>query len=83
MDAKSREFFFFEVNPRVQVEHTVTEEITGIDIVKAQFLLAAGATIGDGICGVPHQENIHMKGHAIQSRVTTEDAANDLSLIHI
>ena len=79
MDAKSREFFFIEVNPRVQVEHTVTEEITGIDIVKAQFLLAAGAKIGDGICGVPHQENIHMKGHAIQSRVTTEDASNDFA----
>jgi pyruvate carboxylase len=40
MDAKSREFFFIEVNPRVQVEHTVTEEITGIDIVKAQFLIS-------------------------------------------
>jgi pyruvate carboxylase len=79
MDAKSREFFFIEVNPRVQVEHTVTEEITGIDIVKAQFLLAAGAKIGDGICGVPNQENIHMKGHAIQSRVTTEDASNDFA----
>ena len=50
MDAKSRDFFFIEVNPRVQVEHTVTEEITGIDIVKAQFLLAAGAKIGDDIC---------------------------------
>ena len=79
MDAKSREFFFIEVNPRVQVEHTVTEEITGIDIVKAQFLLAAGAKIGDGICGVPHQQDIQMKGHAIQSRVTTEDAANDFA----
>ena len=56
MDAKSREFFFIEVNPRVQVEHTVTEEITGIDIVKAQFLLASGAKIGDGICGVPEQK---------------------------
>jgi pyruvate carboxylase len=79
MDAKSRNFFFIEVNPRVQVEHTVTEEITGIDIVKAQFLLAAGAKIGDNICGVPNQKNIHMKGHAIQSRVTTEDAANDFA----
>ena len=79
MDAKSRDFFFIEVNPRVQVEHTVTEEITGIDIVKAQFLLAAGAKIGDDICGVPTQKDIHMKGHAIQSRVTTEDAANDFA----
>ena len=79
MDAKSREFFFIEVNPRVQVEHTVTEEITGIDIVKAQFLLASGAKIGDGICGVPEQQDIKMKGHAIQSRVTTEDAANDFA----
>ena len=79
MDVKSREFFFIEVNPRVQVEHTVTEEITGIDIVKAQFLLASGAKIGDGICGVPKQQDIIMKGHAIQSRVTTEDAANDFA----
>ena len=79
MDAKSRDFFFIEVNPRVQVEHTVTEEITGIDIVKAQFLLAAGAKIGDDICGVPNQQDIHMKGHAIQSRVTTEDASNDFA----
>jgi pyruvate carboxylase len=79
MDAKTKEFFFIEVNPRVQVEHTVTEEITGIDIVKAQFLLAAGAKIGDNFCGVPNQKDIHIKGHAIQSRVTTEDAANDFA----
>ncbi|MAV82457.1 MAG: pyruvate carboxylase [Pelagibacteraceae bacterium] len=79
MDVKTRDFFFIEVNPRVQVEHTVTEEITGIDIVKAQFLLASGAKIGDGICGIPEQNQIQMKGHAIQSRVTTEDAENDFA----
>ena len=79
MDAKTKDFFFIEVNPRVQVEHTVTEEITGIDIVKAQFLLAAGAKIGDSLCGVPTQNNIQIRGHAIQSRVTTEDASNDFA----
>jgi len=79
MNVKTKDFFFIEVNPRVQVEHTVTEEITGIDIVKAQFLLAAGAKIGDDLCGVPRQEEIQIRGHAIQSRVTTEDAANDFA----
>jgi len=73
MDADSDEFYFIEVNPRVQVEHTVTEEVTGIDIVKAQIRIAEGAKIGDKDSGVPTQKNIKLNGHALQCRVTTED----------
>ncbi|MGI9414100.1 MAG: biotin carboxylase N-terminal domain-containing protein, partial [Hyphomicrobiales bacterium] len=73
MDAVTDRFYFIEVNPRIQVEHTVTEEITGIDIVKAQIRIAQGARIGAEGSGVPAQEFVEMRGHAIQCRVTTED----------
>ncbi|MEM9705705.1 MAG: pyruvate carboxylase, partial [Pseudomonadota bacterium] len=73
MDADTDEFYFIEVNPRIQVEHTVTEEITGIDIVKAQIRVAAGAAIGDAELGVPPQDEIRINGNAIQCRVTTEN----------
>ncbi len=74
MDAETGKFYFIEVNPRVQVEHTVTEQVTGIDIVKAQIRIAAGARIGVvGESGVPAQADIHLNGHALQCRVTTED----------
>lgn len=73
MDIASGAFYFIEVNPRIQVEHTVTEEITGIDIVKAQIRIAAGKTIGDETSGVPKQEAIRLNGHALQCRITTED----------
>ena len=77
MDVDSGKFFFIEVNPRIQVEHTVTEEITGIDIVKAQICIAAGAKIGqlEGplASGVPSQDAIRHDGHALQCRITTED----------
>jgi len=73
LDADTRAFYFIEVNPRLQVEHTVTEEITGIDIVKAQLRITAGARIGDAESGVPAQEAITRSGHALQCRVTTED----------
>lgn len=73
MDADSDEYYFIEVNPRIQVEHTVTEEVTGIDIVKAQIRIAEGEKIGDPKSGVPLQEDIHLHGHALQCRVTTED----------
>ena len=76
MDADSGAFYFIEVNPRIQVEHTVTEEVTGIDIVKAQIRIAGGARIGTEECGVPAQDAITLNGHAIQCRVTTEDAEN-------
>ena len=79
MDAETGEFFFIEVNPRVQVEHTVTEEVTGIDIVKAQIRIAEGARIGTGECGVPEQAAIRLEGHALQCRVTTEDPENNFT----
>ncbi|WP_346892660.1 pyruvate carboxylase [uncultured Roseibium sp.] len=73
MDADTGAVYFIEVNPRVQVEHTVTEEVTGIDIVKAQIQIAGGAKIGTPESGVPAQENIRLNGHALQCRITTED----------
>ncbi len=73
MDANTDAFYFIEVNPRIQVEHTVTEEITGIDLVKAQIRVAQGAEIGTEGSGIPAQEYIEMRGHAIQCRITTED----------
>ena len=73
MDADSGRFFFIEVNPRIQVEHTVTEQVTGIDIVKAQIRIAEGARIGEPESGVPPQSEIRLHGHALQCRITTED----------
>ncbi|MHA1549110.1 MAG: pyruvate carboxylase [Alphaproteobacteria bacterium] len=73
MDGETGAFYFIEVNPRIQVEHTVTEEVTGIDIVKAQIHLAEGAVIGSPESGVPAQEDIRLNGHALQCRITTED----------
>ncbi|MBP0614322.1 pyruvate carboxylase [Jiella mangrovi] len=73
MDADSGAFYFIEVNPRIQVEHTVTEEVTGIDIVKAQIHILDGAAIGTPESGVPRQEDIKLNGHALQCRITTED----------
>ncbi|UXN62221.1 pyruvate carboxylase [Phyllobacterium zundukense] len=73
MDADTNEFYFIEVNPRIQVEHTVTEEVTGIDIVKAQIRILEGAAIGTPESGVPAQKDIKLNGHALQCRITTED----------
>ncbi|MDF1732400.1 MAG: pyruvate carboxylase [Minwuia sp.] len=74
MDRDTGEFYFIEVNPRIQVEHTVTEEVTGIDIVQAQIRIAEGGRIGHPEeTGVPAQEDIRLRGHALQCRVTTED----------
>ncbi|MBH0239578.1 pyruvate carboxylase [Methylobrevis albus] len=73
MDSDTGQFYFIEVNPRIQVEHTVTEEVTGIDIVKAQIHILEGAVIGSPESGVPTQENIQLNGHALQCRITTED----------
>lgn len=75
-DADTGEFYFIEVNPRIQVEHTVTEQITGIDIVKAQIQIASGALIGTPACGVPGQASIKIQGFALQCRVTSEDPEN-------
>ena len=76
MDRDTGAFFFIEVNPRVQVEHTVTEEVTGIDIVRAQILLAEGATVADAT-GAPSQADVLLNGHAVQCRITTEDPQNN------
>ncbi|ODN72567.1 pyruvate carboxylase [Methylobrevis pamukkalensis] len=73
MDADTGAFYFIEVNPRIQVEHTVTEEVTGIDIVKAQIHILDGAVIGTPESGVPKQEDIVLNGNALQCRITTED----------
>jgi len=75
-DIDDQRFYFIEVNPRIQVEHTVTEEVTGIDIVKAQIRVAQGARIGKPDSGVPSQDRIHHEGHALQCRITTEDPQN-------
>jgi pyruvate carboxylase len=73
MDMDSGKFYFIEVNPRIQVEHTVTEQVTGIDIVKAQIHILDGFAIGTPESGVPKQEDIKLNGHALQCRITTED----------
>jgi pyruvate carboxylase len=73
MDADTGAIYFIEVNPRVQVEHTVTEEVTGIDIVQAQIKICEGEKIGTPESGVPSQDKIRLNGHALQCRITTED----------
>jgi pyruvate carboxylase len=75
-DVDAQTFYFIEVNPRIQVEHTVTEQITGLDIVRSQILIAAGYRLGDPILGL-EQSRIGTRGYAIQCRVTTEDPANN------
>ena len=75
-DADSGQFYFIEVNPRIQVEHTVTECATGIDLVKAQIRIAGGARLGTPASGVPAQADIRISAHALQCRVTTEDPEN-------
>jgi len=79
MDADDGQFYFIEVNPRIQVEHTVTEQITGVDIVKAQIRITEGAHIGTPESFVPAQADIRMNGHALQCRVTTEDPENNFN----
>ncbi len=76
MDMADEKFYFIEVNPRVQVEHTVTEEVTGIDIVRAQILIAEGKSIAEAT-GKASQDDVHLTGHALQTRITTEDPQNN------
>ena len=76
VDIDTGEWFFIEVNPRVQVEHTVTEEVTGIDIVRAQIQIAQGFALHGREMGIPAQDQIEVRGAALQCRVTTEDPAN-------
>ena len=74
---KEENIFFIEVNPRIQVEHTVTEEVTGIDIVKNQLLIAQNFKLSDPEINIRNQEQLSCSGVAIQCRVTTEDASNN------
>ncbi|MGN6368354.1 MAG: pyruvate carboxylase [Phycisphaerae bacterium] len=76
VDAETNEFFFIEVNPRIQVEHTVTELITGIDLVKSQIRVAQGYNLHDAPMNLPRQQNLTFRGVALQSRITSEDPAN-------
>lgn len=77
VDKDSGEYFFIEVNPRIQVEHTVTEVVTGYDIVKSQILIAQGAPLADPEIGLADQASVVTKGFALQCRVTTEDPRNN------
>jgi len=76
MDMNTGKFYFIEVNPRVQVEHTVTEEVTGIDIVQAQVRIAEGKSLVEAT-GKASQDEIRLNGHALQTRITTEDPQNN------
>lgn len=76
---KSGNYYFIEMNPRIQVEHTVTEVVTGIDIVRSQILIAAGYPLSHPDIGLTKQEDVHVNGYAIQCRVTTEDPANNFA----
>lgn len=76
VDGQTGDYFFIEVNPRIQVEHTVTEEVTGHDIVRAQILVASGLPLTSETLGLGHQDSVKVNGFAIQCRVTTEDPAN-------
>ena len=76
-DADTGDFYFIEVNPRIQVEHTVTECVTGVDLIKAQIRVAEGARLGDPGTDLPLQDDIHLYGHAMQCRVTSEDPENN------
>ena len=79
VDVESGEWFFIEMNPRIQVEHTVTEEVTGIDIVRSQILIAQGYQLHEEPLGLPMQDKIEKSGFAIQCRITTEDPANNFT----
>ena len=79
VDIDAQKFYFIEVNPRIQVEHTVTEVVTGIDLVKAQIRIAEGIAIGTPESGVPFQDGIVLRGHAMQCRITTEDPMHNFT----
>ncbi len=78
-DVDSKKWYFIEVNPRIQVEHTVTEMVTGIDLVRAQILIAQGHKLHEAPLALPKQECIPLNGAALQCRVTTEDPANNFA----
>ncbi|MDH3651298.1 MAG: pyruvate carboxylase, partial [Saprospiraceae bacterium] len=74
---QKEDIYFIEVNPRIQVEHTITEEITGIDLVRSQLLIAMGYALDHPTIFIQTQEDVQIRGHAIQCRITTEDPQND------
>ncbi len=76
VDLDRHEFYFIEVNPRIQVEHTITEMVTGIDLVQSQILVAAGHRLHEPPVGIPAQAAIETRGVALQCRITTEDPEN-------
>lgn len=78
-DVDSQKWYFIEVNPRIQVEHTVTEMVTGIDLVRSQILVAQGHSLHELPLALPKQENVPLNGAALQCRVTTEDPANNFA----
>ena len=77
LDVDTNQFYFIEVNPRIQVEHTVTEEVTGIDVVRNQILIAQGHPLDGPEIELTDQDSVRTSGFAIQCRVTTEDPATD------
>jgi pyruvate carboxylase len=76
---KHGDHYFIEMNPRIQVEHTVTEMITGIDIVQKQILIAEGHTLASEEVGIYSQDDIKPRGYSIQCRITTEDPSNNFA----
>ena len=76
VDVDANRFYFIEVNPRIQVEHTVTEIVTNVDLVKSQILVAQGVRLDDPEIDLPNQASVTVQGYAFQCRVTTEDPAN-------
>ena len=76
VDAETGEWYFIEVNPRIQVEHTVTEMVTGIDLVRAQIQVAQGLALHGAEMNLPRQGQVPLYGYALQCRITTEDPAN-------
>jgi pyruvate carboxylase len=73
---REENIYFIEVNPRIQVEHTITEQVTGIDIVRSQIQIARGYRLGDPEISIKSQESIRCTGYAVQCRITTEDPEN-------
>src|SRR5579863_5750761 len=78
-DVDAQKWYFIEVNPRIQVEHTVTEVVTGIDLVRSQILVAQGHKLHEEPISLPTQANIPLHGSALQCRVTTEDPENNFA----
>src|SRR5262249_20527232 len=77
VDPKRGSWYFIEMNPRIQVEHTVTEMVTGIDIVKSQIRIAEGLRLDSPEIGISSQAAVTLRGFSIQCRITTEDPGNN------